>query len=239
MNKILGVFAHPSDALIAVGGTLAKYVHAGRHAELVCAINDNGREKVFEHSASLVGTKAITFFDYDERTFARLHAGEVEDKVYKEIAKFVPNIVLTFEMNGMTNNPDHMRIARSTTFAFQKYAAEFERRFPDAPQPKLYYACIPQSTVLYFQKARIFPKEAYGALLKGVEDKEVTTTIDLSRFSRSKIRALETYEPHEFERENFFFRKAMQLFHHEYFVCRFDGMREVFMGRNDRVSNRL
>ncbi len=231
MGTLLLIFAHPADALVAVGGTIAKYTRAGWSAELVCALGDKGSGKEFESSASRLGVRAVTFLDYDERSFARLPAGEAEEGVYKEMLRTIPAVVFTFDMSGMTNHPDHIRIARSTTFAFQKYAAEYERRFPESVQPKLYYACLPQRNALYLQKMGKLSKDAYGLPVRGIEDRAVTTVIDIKNFLNVKVSAIAAYQQKEYA--------SPYLFQQEYFICRFDGTKEIFMGKFDRVSHGL
>lgn len=183
MKKLLLVFAHPDDESPTVGGTVAKYAKAGWQID-----------RIF----------ATTSLGFTEGLLSKEHPGEVEEPIYRKMLELVPDIVITFEPSGITNDPDHKKISLSATFAFQKYAKEFEKRFPEAHQPKLYYVCVPQSQVFFLQQKREIPNESFGKPWVGTEDKKITTVIG-----------------------------------NEYFYLRMVGIKEAFMGKNDKVSDRL
>jgi LmbE family N-acetylglucosaminyl deacetylase len=252
MQRILGVFAHPHDAVWVTGGTLAKYAKAGAHIQLICATSGEGR-RYLEKSAGLLGITDFTYLGYKEGEVSKRTPGEIEDITFGAMVDGVPNLVITFEPAGIDNDPDHIKVTLATTFAFQKYAKSaihvvekgisplnpprhprdawqisFADAVADINDPKLYYACMPESHAQFLRKGKIIPTESFGRRWRATEDKKVTTVIDIKQFARVKDEACAA------------FGLTNNLFpSQEFYFMRMQGMHEVFMGKRDRVSNRL
>jgi len=257
MSKLLGIFAHPLDESYMAGGTVAKYVKAGWKADLVCATRgeqgtwgeyepESGntlaeiRQKELEEAAIMLGVGSVTFLDYKDGGLSSQSPGEIEDKIAALLAVNTPDVVITFEPSGVTNHPDNIKLTLATTFAFQKYAADrYEADPEDKNPPKLYYACMPESIVRYFVKKKYIPNESFGRPWQGVEDKKITTVIDVSRVSAVKEKALRIHKSQSEEIGPYLEITNNPFLSHEYFMLRYIGIAEVFMGKNDRVSDRL
>lgn len=257
MSKLLGIFAHPDDESYMVGGTVAKYVKAGWRADLVCvtrgekgSMGDFGvvegallseiRQKELEESAKILGVKSVTFLDYKDGELGSLVPGELEGKLVTVMSELRPDAVFTFDPSGVTNHPDNIKLTLATTFAFQKYAWDRNAENPgDESPPKLYYACIPESIVGYFVKKKYFPPESFEKPWRGVDDKRITTVIDISRVKSTKERSLRAHKSQSGEIEEYLTIPNNPFLKQEYFVLRYIGLIEAFMGKNDRVSDRL
>ena len=273
MKNILLVFAHPDDESFTSAGTVVKMVKAGWQIHLICATKGDAgmrgpheetadvgtlREKELDESSKIVGISSITHLGYRDGKMSDINPGELEDILYKKLLELHPDIVITFEPNGISNHPDHMKICLSTTFAFQKYAhvvlsaeppgnRDPKRRLLHQKKPlattivlpKLYYACMPAGIVKFLIEKKVLPKESFGKPFRGVEDKTVTTVIDISKFATKKIQALKAHVTQTSDVERFLSMKNHPLLSQEYFVLRMEGEKEVFMGNNDRVANRL
>lgn len=257
MNTLLGIFAHPDDESYMAGGTIAKYVKAGWTADLVCVTHgEAGNKGEFEAAtkemfgqirkgelqaaAGELGVRSVTFLEFGDGKVAALPAGELEESIAKILRDERPDVVVTFEPAGVTNHPDHMKVTLSTTFAFQKYAKERASDFPDDPNPpKLYYACLPESSVSYFVKKGYFPAESFGQPWRGIEDKKISTVIDIKRTAAVKARALRAHVSQKEEIEDFLSVEHNPFMRQEYFMLRYVGLAEAYVGKNDRVSDRL
>ena len=75
--------------------------------------------------------------------------------------------------------------------------------------------------------------------MPAVPDKLVTTVIDISRFTGLKRKALLSHRSQQVDVQRFLSFAANPLAKHEYFILRMHGTTEVFMGKNDRVFNKL
>jgi LmbE family N-acetylglucosaminyl deacetylase len=262
MKKMLLVFAHPDDESFWAGGTAAKYVKAGWDVDLIYATRgEKGKLGVYENvneeklgdirqkeavkAGTLLGISTITFLGYKDGTLAQEIPGEIEDKIYQKMTELVPDCVITFNTTGINNHPDHVKTCYATTFAFQKYASWIKEKLGDRPdftenlEPKLYYACIPESVVTYLQKNKIFPEESHGKPLHGTDDKFITTVIQIRGFENTKKKALRTHISQKKDIDRILSFARNPLVHQEWFILRLHGIREVFMGKGDRVTDRL
>lgn len=238
MKKMLLVFAHPVDESFAVGGTVAKYVKAGWQADLVCATN----------------------LGYSAGKLSSLTPGTLEDPIYRAMESGIPNVVITFDPTGMSNHPDHTKICFAATYAFQKYALwldqlrkkyriygardeqwlkRLESFLVGNIDPKLYYVCVPSSIVRHDINERILPAENFGKPLLGVDDKLITTVIDIRSVSALKLKAIKTHESYLTDVDRFVQLEGNPQFDQEYFIHRMQGTEEIFMGKHDAVSDRL
>lgn len=223
------------------------------------------RSRELDASAKILGIASITFLPYRDGKLKEQSPGELEDALYRKMVELAPDVVITMEPGGISNHPDHIRLTTAVTYSFQKYAADTAR--PDAKMPtpkrnlllrseefvkrslsetaglidapKLYYACVPDSVVMYLRKNKIFPSESFGKPWVGVPDKSVTTVIDISRYLKTKLRALKAHETQRDDVLRFVSIDRQPLVLQEYFILRMIGQTEVYMGKNDRVANRL
>lgn len=262
MKRMLCVFAHPDDESFASAATISKYAKAGWEVDLICATRgekgETGplgelspeelgkiRQKELETAGTLLGISSITFLNYIDGDLHLDPPGELEDIVYEKLTEFMPDVVITFEPAGISNHPDHIRICFATTFAFQKYAKQVEMSLKDNPDyteddaPKLYYACVPESTVEYLKKMKIFPEDSFDKPWEGVDDKRVTTVISAVGNTQIKKRALKSHVSQSDDVERFLSLKSNPLISQEYYILRMHGVREIFMGKNDRVATKL
>ncbi|MBI3955961.1 PIG-L family deacetylase [Candidatus Gottesmanbacteria bacterium] len=186
MRKLLLVFAHPDDESSVIGGTVAKYAKAGWVIERLCA----------------------TDLGHAEGKLSALTPGTLEDPIFRAMETGIPNVVITFDKTGINNDPDHIKTCYGATYAFQKYASWLEglqKKFRVKKiEPKLYYVCMPESTITRAVRDGQLPKVSFGKPWRGVPDDEITTIIGK-----------------------------------EYFILRREGTKEHFMGKNDRIRDRL
>jgi len=259
MKRLLLVAAHPDDESFMSGGTVAKYVDEGWQVDLLTATRgeegetgpktniareDLGgvRQKELEKAGTVLGIHTITFLGYHDGTLAERTPGDIEEEVYKKLVEIVPDVVITADTTGISNHPDHIRLSFATTYAFQKYAKWIENQLKNQePEeqifPKLYYACMPGGLVSYAVKNKILPAESFGKPWMGVDDKKITTVIDISDYSETKEKALQCHITQTADVERFV--KMKDLMKHEYFIFRMHGTTEVFMGKNDHVADSL
>ena len=105
---------------------------------------------------------------------------EVANRIMKIMQKVQPEVVITFGPDGVSGHPDHKAISRATTVAFEMLTESGSK-----PR-KLYYVTIPESALT----------EIENEDLDGIEtrpDDEITTTINITGYLDTKIRALEAH----------------------------------------------
>lgn len=211
-------------------------------------------------ATEILGISHTTFLDYTDGRLSELTPGTLEDPIFRAMESGLPDVVVTFDQTGISNHPDHIKLCYTTTYAFQKYTAWLEalqKKFrirhsydelwfkrlegllAKRIEPKLYYACLPQSVVKYLQKMNALPKQSFGKPWVGVPDEVITTIIDIGKYNKVKMRALAVHvsQREDFEEEMDLARNPELL--KEFYILRMEGKKEHFMGKNDRISDRL
>jgi LmbE family N-acetylglucosaminyl deacetylase len=262
MKKLLLVFAHPDDESFACGGTTAKYIKAGWQADLITATRGEAgesgpytgvtgeelgriRQKELEKAGVLLGLTSVTFLGYTDGTLSDEHDGELEDKIYRFMEKEIPDIVITFDTTGISNHPDHIKISYATTYAFQKYAKWIKVQLGKQPdyspdsEPKLYYACMPESVAKHLVEKKVVPALSFGRPWRGTPDKLITTVINTEKLAAVKKKALLSHVSQTADVQRFLSIPYQPLIHQEHFMFRMHGLTEVFMGKSDSIANKL
>ncbi|MBI5613674.1 PIG-L family deacetylase [Candidatus Gottesmanbacteria bacterium] len=219
------------------------------------------RTKELTDSCQVLGIHEVKFLENQkDGKLKESNPGEIEDGIFKYMTQVLPDVVITFDPTGISNHPDHIRMCFSTTYSFQEYVKwldsvyeekgiqgryeevwlkRIEKMVQSHIEPKLYYACMPESIAMYAKKAKIIPVEAFGKPWNGVADKKITTVIDIHPFASKKLEALKCHTSQIADVDRFVASEGNPLFDREYFILRMHGKEEVFMGKNDEVSDKL
>jgi len=218
------------------------------------------REGELGRAAKILGISSVSYLGYKDGMLGRQNPGELEDSIYRAMETKLPDVVITFDTTGISHHPDHIKLCFATTFAFQKYSLylaathktqkvlqkydeqwikRIERMVGERIEPRLYYACMPESIARYAIKEKIIPAVSFGKPWIGVKDSRISTIIDIKRFAHLKLRALREHITQMADVSHFLQAEGTPLFDQEYFMLRMKGTQEVFMGKNDSVSDRI
>jgi LmbE family N-acetylglucosaminyl deacetylase len=125
-DRLLVVAAHPRDADLAMGGTVARWVSEGTTAELVCCTSGDGRsddpaddplelaarrEREQREAATVLGYAAVTFLHRPEGALANDLA--LREQLVRSIRSFRPDALATHDPrvivsdDGYVNHVDH------------------------------------------------------------------------------------------------------------------------------------
>jgi N-acetyl-1-D-myo-inositol-2-amino-2-deoxy-alpha-D-glucopyranoside deacetylase len=208
-RKIVIAFAHPDDESYGTGGTIRKYASEGAEVHLITATNgegariknsdrsmdDLGRVRIEELSdaGKILGIKRIHLLNYPDGLLNTIPVEQLKLKIRTILKEIRPQIVITFERNGINDHPDHKFIYRATTDAFFELCMKNHNVNNDARWGpcKLYYLTFPKSwlnTLPWIRKFMLRKK------YKGTADDEITTEIDISSFSAIKKEACEAHK---------------------------------------------
>src|SRR5687768_2669734 len=215
---LMAVFAHPDDESLAMGGTLARYAHAGVDVSLVCAtrgewglISDPAfatrenlsevREQELRAACQVLGISQLHFLDCPDSDVNHTDWPEVEGKIVRHIRGLQPDVIVTFGPDGLYGHPDHIAVSTLTTAAFRSAAEadQFSEQLEQGLEPhrasKLYYAQFPQNLAADLIAALSVEHDApnlweFDADLFGVPEELITTTINVADEVSNKIQAL-------------------------------------------------
>jgi LmbE family N-acetylglucosaminyl deacetylase len=137
--RVLGLFAHPDDEVFCVGGTIARAGAAGAQTAIVSLtqgeagqIRDSAvatrrtlgpsRAKELAASAAALGVARVECLDLGDGNLARLPFAELVAQVGTILARYSPDVVITFGDDGGFGHPDHMASSWATLTACEQLA---------------------------------------------------------------------------------------------------------------------
>jgi LmbE family N-acetylglucosaminyl deacetylase len=225
--KLLCVYAHPDDETLGPGGVLAKYAAEGIETYLITATRgEHGwpgpkeeypgmtelgqiREKELRAAADVLGIHELILLDYIDGDLDRADPPEIIGQIASQIRRIRPQVVLTFDPQGVYGHPDHIAISQFTLAALVK-AAGTDTIGADQNAPH-------QVSKLYFHAENKALLEAYQALLgeirmpvdgeeRGAEgwiDWAITTEVDIADYWQTFIRAVACHRTQQLQPEKF------------------------------------
>ena len=147
-RSLLAVFAHPDDESLACGGLLAWCAHLGADISLLCltrgelgqgageAGETRGRE--LQAAARELGIGAVTLLDHEDGMLPWLSVDTMRSGIEAAIRMRRPEVVITFDVDGLYWHPDHIAVHELTTAAVVAL---------DDAAPALYYVTLPPGSM--------------------------------------------------------------------------------------------
>lgn len=130
MKKVLCIFAHPDDESFGPGGTIAKWAKEGAEIHILCATRgQNGsnhtkketahiRSAELKKAAKILGVKKVTFLDFTDGCICNHELQHLMEKITQHVKSFKPDILMTFDLNGVSGHIDHIAVASAVTKVF-------------------------------------------------------------------------------------------------------------------------
>ncbi len=148
-HRLLACFAHPDDEAFPVGGALAAHAGRGVQVRLITAtLGEEGeirqagsatpetlgsvRRVELARAAKILGLMDHIVLHYRDsgmagtppndhpRAFINAASEVVVERLVEEIRRFRPQVVLTFDPDGLYGHPDHIAIHHHTKEAFHR-----------------------------------------------------------------------------------------------------------------------
>lgn len=215
MKKIVGIFAHPDDEALGPSGTLATLTRdhevylicvtsgeaAGKTKEEKLAIGEIRRKELLT-SAKVLGIKEVFFLGYEDGQLCNSVYHQLAEDIAKKIEELRPEMVMTFEMRGVSGHIDHITVSMVTTFVFQKYS--FIKK------------------LMYYVTAKTVSDKNQGYFIffpEGYKREDVDEVIDISHVWETKIKAMHAHQSQMKDVESVL-KNTKDLPHEEYFLVR-------------------
>ena len=176
-HRLLACFAHPDDEAFPVGGALSAHAARGVQIRLITAtrgeegeIRQDGaatreslgsvRRVELARAVQILGLQDHIVLHYRDsgmagtppnehpQAFVNAHREVVIERLVEEIRRFRPQVVLTFDPDGLYGHPDHIAIHKYATEAFKRAS------YPDAYPQHLINGVTPFSPQRLFYSAR-------------------------------------------------------------------------------------
>ena len=120
---------------------------------------------------------------------------DLAEKLKFLINEIQPDIVVTFEKNGVSNHPDHKHISAAATKAFKSWMGKAKKHV------RLYHIGVPRSYMEAYEK-RGLSNKAFGET-PGVPDEDFTTIVDTSDVFNLKDQAARMHKSQAKDWERF------------------------------------
>lgn len=217
---LMVVHAHPDDESSQTGGTLAAYSAAGWRTILItCTDGAQGdgisgskpgqrehdpkqvaqrRSLELDMAAAALGIHEVVKLGFPDsgvpverivparKVFSRRPLRPMVDRLIELIELYRPTVVVTYPSNGLSGHPDHIRTHTLVRTALRAL-----------PQPPLlYYIALSRSRLLATHnrvRAALGPDAWVPPEEMSIDDREVTTVIDITAHWRDKLRALSAH----------------------------------------------
>ena len=147
-HSLLAVLAHPDDESLACGGLLAWCAHLGAEVSLLCmtrgehgqGADDVGRtrQRELEGATRVLGISAVTLLAHEDGMLSWLPADTLRSAIEQEIRARQPEVLITFDADGLYWHPDHI--------AVHELATTVVAMLGDAA-PALYYVSMPPGSM--------------------------------------------------------------------------------------------
>lgn len=135
MKNVVCVFAHPDDEAFGPGGTIAKLTKK-YNVYLLCAtkgeVGQKGktlktsslklgdiRAKELQCSAKVLGIKKVYFLGFTDGTLSNNIYHKLAAKINFHLNRLKPEIVITYEPQGVSGHIDHITTSMVTMFTVQ------------------------------------------------------------------------------------------------------------------------
>ncbi len=136
MKTIVCIFAHPDDEAFGPGGTIAK-LSKKYNIFLLCVTKGevglkgktlknkssklgDARAKELLCSAKILGVKKVYFLGFTDGTLSNNLYHKIASKVQSHLQKLRPEILITYEPQGVSGHIDHITTSMVTMFVAQK-----------------------------------------------------------------------------------------------------------------------
>lgn len=205
-RTILAVFAHPDDESLACGGTLARLADAGARIVLLCASHgesgsisdaalvadgDLGRVRVHElrEAAGVLGLAQVLVFDHPDGQLRWDDVPELHAEIVMTVNRIRPDVVITFDEDGLYWHLDHVGVHERTTTAIRSLGGD---------APPLYYVTMPKGVMHELVEAVLGNRDAPAhSTVWGIEPDafgdqaaEPTFVVDVREWVGQKLEAL-------------------------------------------------
>jgi LmbE family N-acetylglucosaminyl deacetylase len=203
--KLMEILAHPDDESLGTGGTLVKYATESIATYLITATRgERGwwgseadypgpdalgrtREAELRSAAQVLGLREVMFLDYVDGELDKAPAQQVIAQLTAHIRRIRPDVVVTFDPEGVYGHPDHIAISQFATAAIVAAADSSYADSGQAPHrvSKLYYRILTAEDLAAYQVA-------FGDLVMHIDGLErratgwpawaITTRIDTAEY---------------------------------------------------------
>ncbi|MFZ5922976.1 MAG: PIG-L deacetylase family protein [Chloroflexota bacterium] len=185
--SLLAVFAHPDDESFRPGGTLALLARRGVRVQVLTATRGQAgsrgnpplcapeglpamRENELRCACSALGIESPILLDYQDGQLAAADPERLAAQILQVVKEIRPQVMLTFDADGLSGHPDHIAIGQAAAQAFHRADGV----------AALYTLAVPRSLAENLGMKQI----------RAVPDETIALTVDVSAVWDAKMTAI-------------------------------------------------
>ena len=211
--SVLAVFAHPDDESLASGGLLAWCAAVGVRVSLLCLTHgEHGhagrgapaprtrslrqvRAGELRAAAEVLGIARVRLLDHEDGMLPWIRPDRLDADILDEFRRTAPDVVVTFDADGLYWHPDHISVHERTTAVVAALGGGAPALFHVALPPGAMRAVVDHAARVATARglARPFPRSILGvgdADAFGAGAPPPTLVVDARGHAARKLRAL-------------------------------------------------
>jgi LmbE family N-acetylglucosaminyl deacetylase len=159
------------------------------------------REAELEAAARELGIQEVVYLDYLDGDLDQVNHAKAIGKIVTQLRRIKPDVVVTFDPNGMYGHPDHIAISQLTTTAVMAAAdpnyQSLSTGWPTLQSPhrvaKLYYRAFLEAEQEDYEQTfghLVMPVDNVDRRFTAWPEWAVTTRIDISAYRKQVWKAI-------------------------------------------------
>lgn len=213
---VVCVFAHPDDEAFGPAGTIHTFTKT-HDVYILCATKGQAgqdsrsevgvrlthkRASELRESAKILGVKKVYFLGFKDGTLSNNLYHKLAAKIQTHLEKLRPEIVITFEPQGVSGHIDHITVSMVATFVCNKLSFIKEL---------WYYAILKERSDMRKDYFIYFPQ--------GYDKSEIDKTVNTKDVWDLKVKAMMAHESQKHDAESIL-KDAVNLPKEEYFLVK-------------------
>lgn len=189
-KNILCIFAHPDDDAFGPSGTIIKLAKENNIYEVFITNGQAGtnqqtgkkekklgelRKKEAIEGARIMGIKKVYFLDYLDANLCNKLYHEVALKIQKLIDDLKINLIITYELRGVSGHIDHVFVSMVSSFLAKKNKI------------KIWYYCLSKEQTKYIKDYFIFFPSGY-------KKNEIDLSVNINDLVDKKIKVIKCHK---------------------------------------------
>jgi len=155
-----------------ISATTGQAGQTGKYGEITPSELSQIREKEHAEAAKILGISKIHYLRLMDGELVNHPVSKLSEMVLPILESENPDIVITWEKNGVSNHPDHKQMSLAATEAFMGWMPKVKKHV------RLYYVAVKKSYIEAYEKAGLLTT-AFGKP-QGTPDENITTVVDIT-----------------------------------------------------------
>ncbi len=199
---LLLVMAHPDDESMGAGGLVLRHTRNGVAVHLICATYGEAgwmgrphgskaadlpeiRAQELEEAAQALALSSVELWDYPDAGLAHSDQKELTQRIWEQIGKVRPRVVVGWGPDGGYGHPDHIAMGACTDAAVAAMT--------EGERPALYHLAIDGQLADFYHEATHLVPSSNGFHVRPQETVDVVIELDADEVMM-KLRAIDCHQ---------------------------------------------